>query len=242
MQQQWFETWFDSPYYHILYKHRDDTEAQLFMDNLIKYIKPTEDAQILDLACGKGRHSRYLADKDLYVTGVDLSEQSILDARKHEHEQLDFYTHDMRKVFRTNYFDYLINLFTSFGYFESEEENQYVVNAMASNLKENGTLVIDFLNAEKVIQNLVQREIKHIDGIDFVITKEVKNGFINKNINFSDAGKDYSYMESVKALYLKDFEIYFRNAGLKVTSVFGDYQLNSFDANTSDRLIFVCKK
>ena len=75
--KQWYASWFDTPYYHILYKDRDYTEAQGFMDNLTNYLNIPEGGKILDLACGKGRHSVYLNSLGYDVTGVDLSEKSI---------------------------------------------------------------------------------------------------------------------------------------------------------------------
>ena len=112
---EWFESWFDSPYYHVLYKNRDFSEAELFIDKLIQLIEPTKASRVLDLACGKGRHSIYLNKKGFDVTGIDLSEKSIACAKTAENETLHFYMHDMRKLFRTNYFDVVLNLFTSFG-------------------------------------------------------------------------------------------------------------------------------
>src|SRR3989344_5362829 len=123
---EWFECWFDSPYYHVLYKNRDFTEAELFIDNLVQLIKPSKSNRILDLACGKGRHAIYLNKKGFDVTGIDLSEKSIECAKISGNETLHFYTHDMRKLFRSNYFDIVLNLFTSFGYFEQEREDNAV--------------------------------------------------------------------------------------------------------------------
>ena len=109
---EWFEDWFDSPYYHLLYKNRDYSEAESFIDNLISFLKPEEGSRFLDLGCGKGRHSIYLNKKGFDVTGIDLSENSIAAAKEFENEQQNFYVHDMRKLFRTNYFDCVVNLFT----------------------------------------------------------------------------------------------------------------------------------
>ena len=68
----WFENWFNSKYYHILYKNRDHKEAVFFLDNIIKNIN-INDGQILDVACGKGRHAKYLNHLGFNVTGIDLS-------------------------------------------------------------------------------------------------------------------------------------------------------------------------
>src|SRR5436853_6516213 len=62
-KREWFESWFDSPYYHVLYKERDDLEARSFLDSLIGYLNPAPGSTILDVACGKGRHSLYLNQK-----------------------------------------------------------------------------------------------------------------------------------------------------------------------------------
>ena len=110
----WFATWFNSPYYHILYKHRNLAEAAQFIDNLIGYLQPDQGTTMLDLACGRGRHSLYLCQKGYTVTGVDLSPANIRKAQTIQCGNLDFAVHDMRKVFRPGYFDYVFNFFTSF--------------------------------------------------------------------------------------------------------------------------------
>lgn len=239
---EWFESWFDSPYYHVLYKNRDFSEAELFIDKLIQLIEPAKASRILDLACGKGRHSIYLNKKGFDVTGIDLSEKSIACAKTAENETLHFYMHDMRKLFRTNYFEVVLNLFTSFGYFEQERDDLATINAVYKSLKPNGIVVLDFMNSKKVIQNLSCQETKTIDGIDFKISKTFVNHFIVKKIEFSDKGKNYSFEERVKALTLADFEKYFEANKLKIVHLRGDYELNEFNESNSERLIIVAKK
>jgi SAM-dependent methyltransferase len=239
---KWFEDWFDSPFYHILYSNRDYSEAELFIDQLIHFLQPTKEARFLDLGCGKGRHSIYLNKKGFDVTGIDLSQQSIEAASQQENEQLHFYVHDMRKLFRTNYFDVAVNLFTSFGYFENQRDDMATINAVYKALKPNGTMVLDFMNAKKMIQHLIPQETKTIEGIAFHITKKVENNFIIKKIEFKHLGKNYSFEERVKALTLVDFEKYFQENNLKIVHLRGNYQLDEFDENTSDRLIVIAKK
>lgn len=239
---QWYATWFDSPYYHLLYRHRDYEEAELFIDNLVTYLNPNSGSKFLDLACGKGRHSIYLNRKGFDVTGIDLSPQSIQTALSCENDSLRFYVHDMRYPCRMHYFDYVLNLFTSFGYFENEKHNASVVSSVAKELKSDGVFVIDFLNAEKVLSNLLPHETKIIDGIHFDITRRVENRFIVKQIRFADTSQDYFFEERVQALDLIDFEKYLHPNKLKILNLFGDYSLNSFDKNTSDRLIIIAQK
>ena len=87
----WYKNWFDSRYYHILYKERDNYEAKIFIDNLIKYLKIPTKSKIIDIACGKGRHSIYLEQKKMTVTGIDLSNKSINHAKKFESNNLHFF-------------------------------------------------------------------------------------------------------------------------------------------------------
>ena len=93
--ENWYTSWFDSPYYHILYKNRDDKEAGLFMKNLTSFLNLSTSSKILDLACGKGRHSKYLNQLGYHVTGIDLSPQSIVYAKQFENDKLFFEEHDM---------------------------------------------------------------------------------------------------------------------------------------------------
>jgi len=122
MPKKWFQHWFNSPYYHILYQQRDHAEAEFFIDNLCAYLKPAANARLFDIACGRGRHSIYFNSKGFDVTGIDLSIASIKYAKQYENKQLHFYVHDMRYLFYVNYFDIALNLFTSFGYFETDQE------------------------------------------------------------------------------------------------------------------------
>lgn len=241
-QEEWFSTWFDSPYYHILYSNRDGRDAKLFLDNLLAYLHPKPSEKILDLACGKGRHSLYLNQKGYDVTGIDLSEQSIQYASQFANERLRFAVHDMREVYKTEAFDFVLNLFTSFGYFDSETENVVALCAAAASLKHGGKLVMDFMNTDQTIANLTAHEEKEVQGINFRISRGVENGFIIKKICFTDKGQDYHFEERVRALREEDFLAYFQMAQLRLVEVYGDYQLSPYNRDKSERMIFVVKK
>ena len=120
---KWFEEWFDSPYYHVLYKDRDEKEAKDFILNLIHYLKPKQGSFFIDVACGKGRHSLFLNNLGYRVDGFDLSPNSIDAAKINESESLHFYINDIRKPLNVNKYDYAFNLFTSFGYFDDESDD-----------------------------------------------------------------------------------------------------------------------
>jgi len=242
IDKDWFSTWFDSPYYHILYKNRDFNEAENFINQLFEYLKPANNTNIIDIACGKGRHAIQMNKLGFTVDAFDLSENSIVEAKQSENDQLHFYVNDIREPLKTNAYDLAFNLFTSFGYFSDEQDNYQAIKAIADSMKAEGTFVMDFMNVNKVIANLVLSEEKIIDGITFKITREVKDNFIVKHINFSDNGNDYHFSESVKAITLNDFKAYFKSASLNLITTFGNYNLDPFDVNTSDRLIMIVKK
>ena len=236
----WFASWFDTPYYHILYKDRDYAEAQVFMDNITQYLNLPDDAKILDLACGKGRHSIYLNELGYDVTGADLSENSITEASKFANEKLHFEVHDMRLPFEQK-FDAIFNLFTSFGYFENDADNLTTLKAIQESLTEYGFAVIDFMNVQNVIENLVPEEVKTVDNIDFHIKRYVKDNHIYKEIDFEDKGEKFHFTEKVQALTLQNFEEMMEEAGIYLLDTFGDYKLKKFYKNESERLIMVFK-
>jgi SAM-dependent methyltransferase len=241
-KKEWFASWFDTPFYHILYQNRDFDEAGRFIDCLLDNLKPKSEAEILDLACGKGRHAYFMAEKGFRVEGVDLSPDSIRSAKKHFRlDNLDFNVLDMRDKYKESQFDYVFNFFTSFGYFDSLDDNKRVIDGMSYNLKAGGTLVIDFMNAKKAIANLISEEVKALNAIIFDIKRKVENDTIIKDIQFSYK-EEYHYQEKVQALVLDDFKALIEHTDLKLQNVYGDYQLNSFDEESSDRLIMVFNK
>ena len=239
-KKDWFTDWFNTPYYHILYKDRNDVDAQLFIKNITQYLQLSKDKHILDLPCGKGRHSIFLNQLGYKVTGGDLSENSIQYAQQFENENLKFKVHDMRKPFNNKY-DAVFNLFTSFGYFEDDKDDLLVLKNIKEGLREKGVFVFDFLNAIKVKNTLVKEESKTIDGITFYITREIKDGFILKHIRFFADNKDHIYTERVKYLDVDKMKSYFLNGGFTINAIFGDYQLNDFQPESSDRLIIVAQ-
>ncbi|MBS9523679.1 class I SAM-dependent methyltransferase [Litoribacter alkaliphilus] len=240
-KKDWFGKWFDSPYYHILYKNRDFAEARRFIDNVDGYFKFDSSAHVMDLACGKGRHSIYLNQKGHRVTGLDLSPQNIAYAKSFENELLDFDVHDMREVYAKSRFSHVVNLFTSFGYFSEEEDNLRVFQSVCEALKPGGYFLLDYLNPDKVIDSMKAYEVKNVDGVKFEIRKAVENGFIVKDISFED-GSEYHFQERVQVLREEQFEHFFEKVGLDLKVVYGDYDLNPFSFHESDRMIFIAQK
>ena len=200
----WYANWFNSHYYHILYNNRDEKEAEFFIDNLIKRLNLVTPSKLIDIACGKGRHATYFNTKGFDVTGVDLSQNSIEHAIRQsiKKKNLSFKVHDMRELYKANHFDVATNLFTSFGYFEDETDEQKAINSISQSLKANGLLIIDFMNVNKVVDNLVVKEQKIIQSITFNIKRKVEDHYIIKDIEILDSNKKYEFQEKVKALNL----------------------------------------
>lgn len=239
---QWYVDWFNSPYYHLLYNNRNYDEANFFIDNLCTRLKLQPQARLWDIACGKGRHAIALNKKGLHVTGTDLSRNSIREALQSSNALLDFYVHDMREPFRINYFDAVLNLFTSIGYFKDFKDNFLVFKNVAAALKPGGFFVIDFFNSEKVEANFRGGYTEQRGAIEFHIQKQIANNTIRKCIDFTDNNKDYHFEEYVSLLKKADFETFAESTGLQLDSVFGNYKLESFDPKHSERLILMFKK
>ena len=237
-ENDWFVSWFDSPYYHVLYKNRDDSEAEQFMTRLTEYLNLESGDTVLDVACGKGRHAMFLASLGYKVTGIDLSKNSIEYASQFENENLKFYTHDMRKPMGSQY-DAVFNLFTSFGYFENEKDDMLALQSFRQNLKQNGIGIIDFLNVPYIEKKLIENEVKTIDGVEFTIHRSMTKTHIIKNIKFNVDGVQHNYFEKVRSLQLPDFQKLLEKSDLQIVELFGDYQLNQYHQSNSERLIMM---
>ena len=231
--------WFDSDYYHVLYKNRDYSEARNFIDNIVEYIDLKKGSQILDLACGIGRHSIYLDKIGFKVVGTDKSPNNIKKAKASHNQFLSFL--QMEMIDDTNHkYDIIFNLFTSFGYV-NHDYNLKTIKNIERQLKDDGIVVIDFMNTLFVKNNLVIEETKVIDDLSFKIKRRSDGKHIYKEIKFNDK-KDYFFQEKVMDLSLKDFEDYLKRYNLKIIKTFGDYNLNEFDIKNSERLVMVIKK
>lgn len=241
-ERQWFEKWFDTPYYHLLYNHRDDKEAAKFIEQLLGFLDLPKGSRILDIGCGKGRHSRYFASAGYKTTGIDLSPMSIAEARKDAEPGLNFEIWDMRIPFRENGFDLVVNLFSSFGYFESGEDDQKALNAMAANLKEDGILVLDYMNPEYIVKIIKTRDIIDRGEVQFHIRKKIENGFILKEIDFLADHENHHFEERLKLIKPGQFEQLLQKAGIGIIKVFGNYDLCIFDAAHSPRQVIIGKK
>lgn len=241
--QEWYKEWFQTKYYEILYRQRDENEAEVFISNLLRHLNLPKGSYVWDNACGKGRHSYIFLKFGYIVIGTDLCEKCIEFANKrYPIQNLSFFVHDMRREFYVNFFDLVINLFTSLGYFEYDYEDRKAIKVMVDALKNESFLVIDFLNPNFVKQNIVPHETFLIDNIQFKIERSINNSIVSKKISIIDNGQEYTYCEKVKLLSQEFFLTELERNKVEGLNIFGDYQLNSFSEKDSPRMIFIGQK
>lgn len=240
--KKWFESWFDSSYYHLLYEHRDEKEAGNFIDNLFDKIQPELNSKILDLACGRGRHTEYMAKLGYQLTGIDLSESNIEYCKNLSIANAEFYVHDMRKIFRTNYFDCIVNLFTSFGYFNTIHENGLVLQSANQSLRKDGVFILDYLNISRALTTIPYSEEIIKDNFTFRIKKVKEGQFIRKYIDVNHDKQDHHFFEQIVLFDKKELIKIMESNQFKITDIYGDYNLQAFDQERSERLILIGRK
>jgi SAM-dependent methyltransferase len=244
MEKAWYEDWFNSPFYHKLYFEHDENEAKVFIHQLIGHLKPASRSTMLDVACGKGRHSKILASLGFDVTGIDISPDSIAFAKQFEKEGLEFFVHDMRLPFYSNYFDYAFNFFTSFGYFKTRREHDSAIRTIAKSLKPGGKFVIDYLNVHYAEDHLRNSEIKQLGETTYDILRWHDATHFYKKITVNDKSLEQPFIctEKVMKFLLGDFTEMLAFQGMQVQEVFGDYKLNPYDIKKTPRLIIIASK
>ncbi|MBS1599133.1 MAG: class I SAM-dependent methyltransferase [Bacteroidetes bacterium] len=240
----WFREWFNSPYYHQLYFEHNEKEAAMFIDRLINHLHPTANSLMIDIACGRGRHAKLLAEKGFDTTGIDIAPDSIAFAKKFENDHLHFFEHDMRLPFWINYFDYAFNFFTSFGYFKTDRENHNVIRTISQSLRKTGTLVLDYLNVHYAEDHFVHKSQKEINGVIYYLTKWYDETHFYKRIVIEDEKRKdpLEFVERVAKFSLGDFNDMFAFHQLQMQEVYGDYEMNPYHVKDSPRLIMIATK
>lgn len=243
-EQAWYKEWFDSLYYHKLYFERDEKEAEAFIRKLVQHLQPAPGSRMLDIACGRGRHSRTLSSMGFEVTGIDLSPSSIEYAKQFENEKLEFFVHDMRLPFRVNYYDYAFNFFTSFGYFRTQREHDDAMRTIVESLHPKGYFVIDYLNVHYSESNLIPNEIKKIGNTQYEIHRWEDDSYFYKRIIVTDPELPVPFdnTEQVAKFSLGDFTEMLAYQGMQVKEVYGDYSFTTFDIRKTPRLILIASR
>jgi SAM-dependent methyltransferase len=243
----WFEEWFDSPLYDLLYSNRNEEEAAQLATLIERIIPVSEYPNILDLGCGRGRHSLTLAERGYEVTGIDLSEEAIrVASEKADQKDLKnvrFILRDMRNPLPEQ-FDSVVNLFTSFGYFRSDDENIRVLESVYQMTRRGGIFFIDYMNADWVRENYKPEGEGEFRDIHYKIRRYIESDVIYKEIHFEGAALDEpkTYIEQVKLYDLEWFLETFHEIGFDVGKVFGNYEGMTYNPEHCSRLVMVVKK
>lgn len=240
----WYEGWFGSDAYDLVYDHRDETEAEQLVDLVEREISPASDAHIVDVGCGRGRHARIFARRGYRVTGLDLSASAIAEARAcSQTDDLDvtFRQGDMREPLCDGCADGVVNLFTTFGYFEDDAENEQALAAMATALRPGGWFLQDFLNAPQVVDTLQPSDRRTVNGITIEQRRWVEDDRINKEIVLARNGDTETYRESVRLFTLDDLKEMYDTVGLDLQATYGNYD-GAPHTPKSPRLLLYARK
>lgn len=237
----WYANWFDTEYYHQLYQHRDDDEAGLFVKAISEKYPPSKFPFLCDAACGKGRHAISFNEQGFKVDAFDLSENSIAEAQKTKKDNLRFFVHDILENFGNEKYDLITNLFTSFGYFETEIHDVHALTFISEALKWDGIFIQDYLNARMVKPDVKWHQTKR-GNLTFRTKKTISGDKVIKDIEVLDNGEKHTFQEQVKLYTFEHFKKFYEMSGLELLETFGDYQFNPFDEGDSKRLILVGRK
>ncbi len=243
----WFEEWFDSPLYDLLYANRNEQEAAQLAELIKQEIPRTEYPDILDLGCGRGRHSLTLAGLGYNVTGIDLSENAIQVAREKAEmkgiQKVNFMVRDMRNPLPER-FDAVVNLFTSFGYFNDDNENIRVFKSVSEMLRKDGIFFMDYMNADWVRENYESEDNGEFRKIRYRIHRYIEDDIIYKKIIFKGERLEQplTYVEQVKLYDLEWFLETFEPCGFEVEKLFGNYTGDGYNPEMCSRLVMVVRK
>lgn len=229
---EWFEKWFDDLYLQ-LYSHRNDDDAKKQIQLIIKTINPSKSEKILDLGCGEGRHCKIFQNKGYSVEGIDLS-KILINSGKNKNPDVNIKIGDMRKI--EGKYHLILSLFTSFGYFETDEENLEIIKSVSNALLPHGYYWLDFLNTNYLQNNLIPTTEKVLNnGVKVLEKRKIENNFVFKEIIFS-SGEIYT--ERVKLYDKKSLENMFLKASLKPIDIFGDYLGSTWSENSTRTIIY----
>lgn len=241
----WYEGWFDSEAYDLVYAHRDESEAQQLVNLIEREIAPESGAHVIDVGCGRGRHARIFARRGYDMTGVDLSTEAIQEARhRARQENLDvrFLQGDMRDPVCDGCADGVVNLFTTFGYFEDDVENREALAAMATALRPDGWFFQDFLNAPRVIETLEPTDTREVQDVTIRQQRWVEDGRINKKITLERNGTVKTYRESVRLYTVEDLTTMYEAVGFELVDTYGSYDGTPYTADSPRLLLYARKR
>lgn len=240
MATAWYEDWFGEAYL-ALYPHRDEAEAASGVRLFREAAKPPSGAWVLDLACGAGRHLPHLEAAGHRAVGMDLSATLLAEAREAAGPGALLVRGDMRDLpFAEDGFGAVTSFFTSFGYFDTVEEDRRVAGEMARVLRSGGAFLLDYLNAPFVRESLVPSDERVVQGRAVRQTRWIENATVVKKIEVlaEGEGEPEVHHERVRLYEPAELDRLLGSVGLISTARFGDYE-GAPHTRASPRLILV---
>ena len=241
---EWYDDWFSSPWYLRLYQHRSEQEAQQAVGLIERVAGIEAGASILDLACGYGRHALALAEAGYNVCGLDNSPRLIEMAKEqYAHHRVSYIQGDMRGPLPVGPYDAVVSFFTSFGYFDTVDEDRKAVEAAASVLKPNGVYLLDFLNATELQRTLEPESMSILSGITVIQERSIVDGVVVKDITINDpCTGEVTFQERVRLYTRDELVAMIESTGMTVDNVMGSYTAEPFDNESSKRCIILAHK
>ena len=243
----WFEEWFNTDLYRQIYSHRDLEEAEACIDLILRSVElpsGSEAPKALDLACGPGRHAIAMAWRGLDVTAVDLAENLLEHARqeaKRANVSVEFLRYDMREIPFVDKFHLAVQLFTSFGYFETDEEDLKVLGNVRRALHPGGHYALDLINAENLRATLVPRSEREIGSSLILEQRSIRDGRVIKDITVRSGDEVRTFQESVRLYSPEEIAHLLIVSGLTPIHWFGDYHGSDFEPELSKRMLVICR-
>ena len=241
----WYEEFFRDDYVktygHLLTEERAAVEVA-FIERILG-LKPED--KILDLCCGLGRHSLLLAERGYHVTAQDLN-KDYLDQLDHMARArgltLQSINSDMRVIPFEAHFDAVINMFTSFGYLESEDDDMVVLNEVSKALKPGGRFLLDNRNREWVVSNYIQNEWRQAeDGSMYLEHREIDLVTSRVHVTFTivepDGSKRHSVGHHVRLYTLTETKRMMEKAGLRFESVYGGFNDEPYSVSSRRMIV-----
>jgi len=236
--------------YPLIYRHRDEASARAEITSLLERLALSGDEKVLDLCCGAGRHAVVVRDLGLDVVAVDLSPELLNEARALPALQGRLARCDMRSLpFPSGRgegdgdgFDLVLNLFTSFGYFENDQENERAFREMTRVLRFGGRLVMDHMNRAVVERDLVPTNEEQRQELTLRHRRWITRDRVVKETTVIDGeGATIHFRESVRLYTPGELEELCSRCGLTLLRLEGSFHGEPFEPS-SPRMILVAQK
>ncbi|ANT64864.1 class I SAM-dependent methyltransferase [Prosthecochloris sp. CIB 2401] len=244
----WFAAWFNHPLYLKLYSHRDASEARRCVETILKETSlapSTPTPHILDVACGAGRHALEFSRRGFNVTANDLSPYLINCTRAHAEKEglgITCTRQDMRTLDIDGSYELAVQLFSSFGYFDRNEDDAQVIQQVYRHLKPGGWYALDLINPAHLEKTLIPHSEKQVDELTVIEERSIANGRVKKEISITGPDGTHRFSESVRLFSSASIRTLLEQEGFEIVRILGDYGGTPFDSEHSPRMLLLSRK